>query len=198
MKILTFTDVHTDKEVLKILDKKVSEADLLICPGDIGWLGHGAEEVIKHFETWNKPLLLIHGNHEFEDEIRQLTKNSKNITFLHKKTKIIDNIMFVGYGGDWYNQVSPEFDEWAFDVKEEIKEKKPEKIVLIVHMPVYETKLDYIHSAHRGNASYRRFVNEVGPNLVFMGHFHETFNMKDIIEKSLLINPGPEGEFYDL
>ena len=60
MKIFTFTDLHTDKEILKELDGKIKEADLILCQGDIAWLGDGAEKMIQHFDTWNKPVILIY------------------------------------------------------------------------------------------------------------------------------------------
>lgn len=198
MKVLAFTDLHTDLKILKQLDTKVKEADLILCSGDIAWLGDGAKEMIKHFENWNKPMLLIHGNHESKEEIKSFTKKSENVEFIHKKVVIKEDMMIIGHGGEWYNQTSPDFEAWTIKLQEEITKKNPKKIILIVHMPVYNTKIDYIHSAHRGNKSYRKFIEKFQPNLVLMGHFHETFHFRDIIGKSLLLNPGPDGEFIEL
>ncbi len=197
MKILAFTDLHTDKNILKELDDKVKDADLLVCTGDIAWLGHGAEEMIEYFDSWNKPMLLIHGNHEFEEDIEESCKKSNNIEFLHKKIIIKEKVMFIGWGGDWYNQVSQDFEIWIEENLERIKNHKG-KIILMVHMPVFNTKQDFIHGAHRGNASYRAIIERLNPDLVFCGHFHETFHIKDNIGNALIVNPGQDGELFEL
>jgi len=197
MKILTFTDLHTDKNILAELDDKVKSADLILCQGDIAWLGDGAKEMIEHFDTWDTPMLLIHGNHESGSEVKKSCEKSKNIEFIHNKIIMNNNIMFIGHGGEWYNQISEDFETFTKTIKEEIKKQKPKTIILMTHMPVHNTKQDYIYSAHRGNKSYRKFVEEFQPDFVLFGHFHQTFHIKDIIGKSLLINSGPDGEFIE-
>ena len=197
MKILAFTDPHTDEAVLKEVGVKVKDADLLICPGDIAWLGEGADRVIDYFEKWEKELLLIHGNHEFEEEVATLCKKKKHVKFIHKKIVVKNNIMFIGWGGDWYHQRNSEFKKWIKKNSKAIKSHKG-KLVLIVHLPVYETATDYLHGDHRGNISYREFIEEYKPNLVLCGHFHETFHLRDKIGDTLVVNPGQDGEFFEL
>lgn len=198
MKILAFTDIHTDEQALTEIEAKLKSADLIINTGDFSWLGQGTTEMIHRFNSWKKPMLLIHGNHEWIEEVYALTKDCKHITLMHNQIKMIDEIMFIGHGGEWYHQNTPEFEGLIPAIKQAIKEHKPKKIVLLVHMPVYNTKQDLIYGAHRGNLSYRNFVDKYQPDLVLFGHFHESFHIKDKIGKTILINPGPDGELINL
>lgn len=198
MKVLAFTDVHTDESYLKELESKVKDVDLVLNTGDFSWLGQRTEEMLERFNSWNKPMLMVHGNHEWIEEVTSGVKNCKNIKLIHNKIEIINDIMFIGHGGEWYHQTSPEFEAWIPILQKEIQTKKPKKVVLMVHMPVYGTKQDFLFGSNRGNISYRNFIELVNPDIVLFGHFHESFHIKDKIGKSLLINPGPDGELLNL
>ena len=65
MKILAFTDTHSNKAKIKILKKAYSKnkPDLLICAGDFTKMGRKLKQNLLDLH-FGKKLLFIPGNHE--------------------------------------------------------------------------------------------------------------------------------------
>ena len=61
MKILAFTDNHGDPEDLKAVKKKVKNADIIICGGDITIFEHEIEYNMQKINDFGKEVLIIHG-----------------------------------------------------------------------------------------------------------------------------------------
>ena len=105
MKLLVFTDIHSDISILERLKKEVKDkkVDLVICTGDFTFFGHGIEIMTKKLSELGADVLLIHGNHEYEDEVEALSKKYRNIHFMHKKVEKIGDFAFIGYGGGGFS-----------------------------------------------------------------------------------------------
>jgi len=209
MKILLFTDVHSSEHVKnpsgyyvdsledlvnkfeKVIEKG-KDCDLLVCCGDLSVFSSGLEEVAKILKKSNKKILIIHGNHDDPEEVESFC-DGKKLIFLHKKTITIDDVTFVGYGGDGFSERDSDFEKWIKGLKLD------GKVVLFTHAPPYNTKLDNLPSwGHRGSKSIREAIEILKPDLFASGHFHETFLKKDKIGKTNLINPGDEGTIVEI
>lgn len=77
-------------------------------------------------------------------------------------------------------------------------EKRIKKLIMITHAPPYGTTVDKSGDNHRGNKSYRRFIDIAKPELVICGHFHEHARKQDKIGKTIVVNPGPEGVVIEI
>ncbi|MEM2138935.1 MAG: metallophosphoesterase family protein, partial [Candidatus Woesearchaeota archaeon] len=66
MKLLLFSDVHGDFKALNNLKKASKNADLIIAAGDISVMEKDIYEILEFMNSFKKPILLIHGNHENE------------------------------------------------------------------------------------------------------------------------------------
>jgi uncharacterized protein len=194
MRVLTFTDIHGSMSILKTLKKKAKNVDLILCMGDFTVFEMDMERVLKKINALGKDVLLIHGNHEYSNEVARLCKKHKRITFLHKKTKVIGNCLFMGYGGGGFALKDKEFEKFGVALSKEMKKHKDKKSILMLHGPPYGTKLDELYAgAHCGNKSYTRFIKKSKPDFVFAGHIHECFGHVEKIGKSVLRNPAPDG-----
>src|SRR3989344_3056089 len=82
MKILAFSDIHGKKSALiKIKNKTMKEnPNLLICAGDLSFFSQKLKILINYLDNLNKPLLIIHGNHE---SIESIEKNKSLIIITH-------------------------------------------------------------------------------------------------------------------
>jgi Icc-related predicted phosphoesterase len=120
----------------------------------------------------------------------------KNLVFFHKKAEIINNTLFLGFGGGGFEQSSPEMER--FFKKHRKKFKTAEKAVFITHAPPYKTKLDQLNSSHQGNNTLRNLIIKHQPVLAISGHFHENSGKSDVLGMSKIINPGPFGEFLKI
>lgn len=194
MKIIAFTDFHASGKALKKVRKKIKKEkpDLLICTGDITIFGQSQKKVIQSIADLGMPTLIVHGNHEDYYSFREQCRKHKNLTNMHKKIKAINGFTFLGYGGEGFRIIVPEFEHWAEKIKNKIKNKK---LVLLIHAPPYNTKLDITIDEHCGCNSFTKFIRKYKNNIVLTlcGHLHENFKVEDKIGNVRMINPGPDG-----
>ena len=193
MRLLLFADVHDDEKALLRLKKKAEKADLAVCAGDFTNFEKGMGRMLRIMNSFGKPVLLVHGNHEDPVRVRRMCAGRKNLVFLHKKVCRMDGFAFVGHGGEGFALESGDFEKFAG----KLKFARGEKVVLVTHQPPHGTKLDFIWASH-GSRSYRRFIVRRKPVLAVCGHLHETAGMEDRLGRTVLVNPGPKGMFRDV
>jgi len=195
MRILAFTDIHSSLLALKTLEKKVKEKkpDLLISAGDMTVFGDRMEWVMKRIAKMGVPTLVIPGNHEEENPLAAVCKRHKNLIYIHKKTYVMDNILFIGHGGEGFSYTTPDFEKWVTKIKDKIKGFK--MMVLVTHQPPYNTRLDDVYGNQVGSKTYRKFIQQYTSRIKLhvCGHIHECARRHDKIGKTRVINPGPLG-----
>ncbi len=195
MKILAFTDLHGSLESLKKVEKKAKNCDLIICTGDFTVFSRHTKKILEQINKLPKKVILIHGNHEDEEQISALCLRLKNIEFIHKKIMevLVDGKKYtlIGYGGGGFSIRDEHFDKFMS------RHTKHENIILLTHAPVYGTKLDMLWE-HRGSKSIRDYIRAAKPVLAVCGHFHEHFNEEDKIKDTRIINPGPDGTIIEI
>ena len=197
MKILAFTDIHSDDKTIKMVLDKAKNADILICCGDFTFFGEDYKKVIKQLASCKKPVFMIHGNHEEGQDFEEFNKY-KNIIFFHKRlVKVTDNLYFFGFGGGGFSMSEPELEALIPKVKQKLK--KDDKLILVTHAPPYKTELDVVPGqGNVGCMSIRKFITELKPIIALSGHIHEGFGLTDKIGNSILICPGDEGKIIEL
>ena len=195
MKILAFTDIHASVASITKIKAASKKADLLICTGDFTVFGSHLKRVIKDFASMGKKMLIVHGNHEDEDEVAEECKKYDNLYFLYKNFYEEDGIVFAGYGGGGFAQEDKNFEKFS---KEITSRRKGKKLVLLFHMPPYGTKTDHLSMGYVGSMSYTEYIKKEKPDLVLCGHLHENFGKMDKIGKSIIFNPGPNGSFVEI
>ena len=197
MKILVFADTHGSKTHLERIKVKSKEADLIICSGDITLFAKHQKEILEHLDSFNKTIIITHGNHEEESSLRRMCSKTKNIKYIHNEAIIIEDITIIGHGGGGFSSDYPDFKQ---NIKQFIElSKKTKKTTLLTHAPPFESKLDEMNKGwHVGAASYKEFIDKAQPDYALSGHIHENFGKKDKIGKTTLINPGPNGEIINI
>ena len=193
MKILVFSDVHNSEKAVRSLKKKASKADLSICAGDFTNFETGMDKMLRLMNSFECPVLLVHGNHEDPAKVRLKCKSKKNIVFLHKKAYVHKGYVFVGHGGEGFALESKDFERFA----KKLRFASNDKIVFVTHQPPYKTELDFIWDNH-GNKSYRRFIVRQKPVFAVCGHLHETAGQEYVLGKTLIVNPGSKGMIKDV
>jgi len=203
MKVLVFTDLHADKKAYKILKNKIKKEkpDLLINCGDFTMFGRSIKSWADKLDFGIKSLV-VPGNHESAREIRDLVKGFEYIVDIHKKTKRINSILFLGAGeGGFSDELdSLEFSEKKFsEAINKFRKKYPKgKVVLVTHVPPYRTRQDIIFDEHVGARNVRWFIRDNKIDYSFCGHIHECFKTKDKIGKTIVVNPGDEGMVFEI
>ena len=193
MKILAFVDLHGSVNVLKKIGStaKKERVDYIVCAGDLTIFGNSLNELLTLLDKIGIPVIIIHGNHEDERIMRKACSKTKNIKFLHKDMLETDGYVFMCYGGGGFSAKDAEFEKWSREAMNKVSEDR--KVILITHAPPYGTKLDLILDQPAGSKSIRKFIKLVQPKLAISGHLHENFGVKDRIDKTKIVNPGPWG-----
>ncbi len=197
MKLLFSADTHGNDKAHDIIKDRAKDVDGIICAGDISVMERGLKKTMKKLNSIGKPVLMIHGNHEDEEGLKELCEKHENITFLHKGVYNVGDYVFLGYGGGGFSTNDPRFEEVAEKFfKPEVKDKK--RIIMVTHGLPHFTIIDNMDGDFRGNKSYRKFMDEVQPHLFVSGHLHETAGKHEKIGRTLVLNPGPHGFIVDI
>lgn len=199
MKLLVFSDVHSEKRYIDPLVKlaKKEKPDFLICAGDLADWGQNIVGLAKEFDKLDIPMILIPGNHEEnEEDLKKLIKETKNIIYLHSGSYEVNDIIFFGYGGGGFSKIDPVFERIMNKFKKTVKDKK---VIFVTHAPVFETKTDYIPGlGHVGDKSILKAIKEIKPILVVCGHIHDSAGTVDRVGDTVIVNPGPVGKIIEL
>lgn len=197
MKLLAFVDLHGSIATLRKIIKRAKkpDIDIIINAGDHTIFGEKHYSILRELNKIKKPVLIVHGNHETEKEIRKFCKILKNCISIHNKTFKKNNYIFFGWGGGGFSLIDKGFEKAARKFRKQFKNKK---IILITHAPPYKTKVDKIMNQYAGNKSIRKFITKQRPILVICGHLHENSGKTDKLYKTKIINPGPRGKILEI
>ncbi len=201
MRILAFTDLHASLDGFDKLKRKIKKKkpDIIICAGDISIFENGLAYLLSEFNKLKIPFIIVHGNHETESRIKKIASKLKYVRFLHKIHHIIEEILFIGYGGGGFEQIDKNLEKVGRKFKRIIKKNKDKKVIMVTHAPPYKTKLDKLGlGSYCGNKSIRKFIEESRVDYLFCGHIHETAGKKDKIKRTIVMNPGFKGKIVNL
>jgi Icc-related predicted phosphoesterase len=194
LKLLAFSDLHRDVEQARLLVESARAADVVIAAGDFASIHKGLEETIDALRPIDKPTLLVPGNNETEDALRQACEGWEAATVLHGEGTELDGVSFFGLGAGV--PVTPW--DWSFDLTEEEAEAKladcPEGGVLVVHSP----PKGHVDGRDLGSEAVLRAIEQKQPQLAVCGHIHECWGEEATIGRSRVVNLGPEGTLFDV
>jgi len=194
VRLLAFSDVHRDDRKARELAEMAGEADAVVAAGDFASVHIGLEKLIDMLVVIETPTVLVPGNNETEEALREACQGWRAATVLHGEGTTIDGVDFYGLGGG----VPPTPWDWSFDLTEEEAEAKlagaPEGGVLVVHSP----PKGYLDGRDFGSEAILRTIEEKQPRVAICGHIHEDGGKDDEIGPTRLYNVGPEGIFIDV
>jgi len=193
MRLLAFSDLHTDLAQAHRLVERSAEVDVVVGVGDFASVHSGLTETIAALGAIEAPAVLVPGNNETEEALREACANWSRAVVLHGEGTEIDGMTFFGLGAGV--PVTPW--DWSFDLTEEaaaeLLEACPEGCVLAVHSPP-RGHVDVSGAGrHLGSEAVLRAIERTRPRLALCGHIHESWGMESRIGPTPVINLGPEG-----
>jgi uncharacterized protein len=197
MKFLTFVDLHSDKEALKILLERASQDDIqfLICAGDFTNFGDNMGYILKKLNSLRKFVYLIPGNHETDEEINSKIAKYPHCVNINRKAIRVEDYVLLGYGEGGFSREDKEFRKLSRDWYGQYQD---ENIILITHGPPYGVGIDLVEGNFTGNKDYRHFAERIKPKLVISGHIHETAGKIVTFNEIKYVNPGWQGMVIEL
>jgi uncharacterized protein len=195
MEIIVLSDIHGDLGLLELAAEGLKNADLVMLSGDITHFGKAIQvkSLIDKIKVYNPNIVGVPGNCDYSDVNQYLVSEEMSLDcryFVH------GGLFFMGVGGSLPcpGRTPNEYHEEDFTVmleKTVEANKKGLPIVLLLHQPPFNTRLDQLSDGfHLGSHSIRLFIEKFQPLLCFSGHIHEADGI-DHIGKTTLVNPGP-------
>jgi Icc-related predicted phosphoesterase len=199
MKLLLFSDLHSDYIAAARLVERSRQTDLVVAAGDLCIARRGLEKIVGSLSDINKPTVLVPGNSESAEELKKACRSWKSAIVLHGSQTTIDGISFYGIGGGI--PVTP-FGSWSYDFTEDqaatLLQNCPCGGVLVSHSPP-KGFLDVSSDGRRlGSAAVRQVLETKKPDLVVCGHIHASAGQIDRLDQTTVINAGPDGMIWDL
>ena len=198
MKLLAFSDLHRDLGQAAELVEMSAGADVVIGAGDFASIHEGLGETIGALAAIEKPTVLVPGNNETEDALREAAAGWSAATVLHGDGTAIDGVEFYGLGAGI--PVTPW--DWSFDLDDEAAAEKlapcPEGAVLVLHSPP-EGHCDVGGGGgHFGSPALLEAIEAKRPRLAVCGHIHESWGCASEVGETPVRNLGPKGTWLEV
>jgi uncharacterized protein len=197
LKLLAFSDLHTDLDRAVRLVEMSRHADVVIAAGDLASVHRGLAETVDALSAIEAPTVVIPGNNETDDALRTACAGWNAATVLHGEAAEIAGVEFFGLGAGV--PVTPW--EWSFDLDEDEAARMlsglPEGAVLVVHSPP-RGHVDTSGGRHLGSEAVLRAIEAKRPPLALCGHIHESWGAESTIGRTRVVNLGPAGTPLEL
>jgi len=199
MKLLGFSDVHTDELALKELKSKATGCDLIVCAGDISRGGRSLKNNCSEINSWGKEVLIVPGNNERLELIDLMTKLFSNIKNIHGQVIKRGSYNFAGIGGGLPSVFKTPLELSEEEIKSVLKKfKGVNNLILVSHAPPYGVLDSPIKGEDIGSRELLKFVKEEKPLMILCGHCHEQGGKEELVGKTRVINLGKHGLIINL
>ena len=197
MKILIFSDIHSDARALERL--VAMEADYYISAGDLVNWGRNLEAMGEILKQRGEKVYAIPGNHESEQQLSAMCEKF-GLNHFHGRSIQAGEFHIAGLG---YSNPTP-FDTPGEYSEDELARRlhsfdglKP--MISICHAPPHGTMLDRMTNLrHVGSKSVREFLIREQPRFFFCGHIHEAAGASAKLGETSAMNVGKKGYLLDL
>jgi Icc-related predicted phosphoesterase len=198
-RLLLFSDVHGDRSACRQIVDRAPDVDVVIGAGDFCNMRRGLQPIIDLLSDIETPTVLVPGNAESDDELRDACADWPAAHVLHGDSVGIDGVPFFGIGGGI--PITP-FGAWSWDFSEDEAEALladcPTGAVLVSHSPPKNAVDQDSQGQHLGSTAVRRAIEKKRPPLVVCGHIHGSWGQSAEMGPTTVVNAGPDGVAWTL
>jgi Icc-related predicted phosphoesterase len=198
VRLLCFSDLHRDLDQAARLVEMSAEADVVVAAGDFASVHEGLEETIAALAGIQAPTVVVPGNNETADALREACAAWRSATVLHGESSALDEVEFFGLGAGV--PVTPW--DWSFDLSDddaaEMLRACPEGAFMAVHSPPYGHCDRSGNGEHLGSTAILEAIELRRPPVAVCGHIHESWGTESQIAETRVLNLGPSGTWVEL
>ena len=199
VRLLVFSDLHRDHDTARELVRRSVDVDAVLAAGDLATFRQGLRDVVSILSAIERPTLLVAGNSETPDELREACAHWESAHVLHGEELVLGGHPFFGLGGAC--PVTP-FGAWSFDLTEDEARTAlapcPEHAVLVTHAPPYGHVDQDSGAKHLGSRALLETIETRNPRLVVCGHIHGSWTQESRLANTRIVNAGPEGQIIEI
>lgn len=199
MKVLSFSDLHRDKDAATALLTASAEANVVVGAGDFATKLIGATDTLDILAQCRVPVILTHGNHDDPDEVQRICARHSNLHYLHGAAMTVNGVSFFGLGGE-----IPSRNTFSWNAAEtekqaaKILEKCPLNAVLVTHTPPHGIADLQKNGDHEGSVAILEATQTAEPKILFCGHIHHAWGSSGQIGATAVHNLGPTINWFEL
>ena len=205
MRLLAFSDLHCDLTAASDLVERSRDpkVDGVVGAGDFASVHSGLERTIEALSAIEKPAILVPGNNETEQALRDACAGWGAATVLHGQPTRLpvgdgEEVELFGLGAGI--PVTPW--DWSFDLDEEQAAARlaacPEDAVLVVHSPPLGHCDLSGAGEHLGSGAILAAIERKRPRVAVCGHIHESWGAESAIGATEVFNLGPTGRVIEV
>lgn len=197
MKILLFSDIHSDLAALRALMDV--EADHYFAVGDLVNWARGLDAAGEILTRRAGKLSVIPGNHESESDIARLCE-TYGLTPMHGRTVEMGGFHVAALG---YSNPTPFHTPGEYSEQEIASRLEPfaglKPMILVCHCPPLGTPLDRAGDGrHFGSSAIAKFIEAQQPEWFFCGHIHEAAGVEATLGRTRGRNLGKKGYLLEI
>jgi uncharacterized protein len=199
VKLLAFSDLHCDLDQAARLVELSADADAVIGAGDFASVHSGLDETIDALAAIETPTILVPGNNETDDALREATSGWAAAQVLHNgESAELGGVEFFGLGAGipttpW---------DWSFDLTDEEAAERLAGVstgsILVLHSPPRGHCDASSSGDHLGSAAIAAAIEACQPRLAVCGHIHESWGERSRIGDTEIANLGPAGTVFEV
>jgi Icc-related predicted phosphoesterase len=196
--------IHEGKELYDIIDK---EKYIKLYTKGL----NSQFKILDWLNSFNKPVFLVYGNHDYDFHtiksikhiknivsLNILVKNYKHIKLLSNKIIKFNNVNIIGFSDSFskHHKTNKFKKMWNNRFKKLFKKmNKKEFNILLTHDPpngvldLIKDKNSFAYNEHYGDNIMIKYVKKYQPNVLVCGHMHENQGKKKL-KNTLVINAG--------
>ncbi len=198
MRILAFSDLHRDLDQAAKLVEMSADADVVIGAGDFASVHEGLGETIDALAAIEAPTVLVPGNNETEEALREAAAAWEAATVLHGEAATIEGAEFFGLGAGV--PVTPW--DWSFDLDDAAAGAMiggcPEGAILVLHSPPKGHCDSNGGGDHFGSPALLAGIEQRRPRIAVCGHIHESWGCESRVGETPVRNLGPGGTWLEI
>jgi Icc-related predicted phosphoesterase len=194
MNLLCVSDLHADLAACSAVVARSDSVDVVVLAGDFARQHRMLTETIDALRPITTPCVLVPGNNETTEALRDACTGWPAATVLHGSGRTIGGVPFWGLGAGV--PVTP-FGAWSFDLTEDqarpLLAGCPEDAVLVSHSPPKGHGDTTGTGLAAGSVALLEAIDRVRPRLVVCGHVHDSWGYDKPRGPTRIINAGPRG-----
>jgi len=199
MRLLLFSDLHTDLAAAASIVGRAAGVDAVVGAGDFAVKRRGLAAIVEVLAAIDTPAVLVPGNGESAEELSAACRGWPAAHVLHGEGVDIGGVPFFGLGGGV--PVTP-FGPWSYDFTEDeardLLAPCPEGAVLVSHSPPLGHADADASGRHMGSKAVLETIERTRPRLVVCGHIHGSWGVRSRAGDTPIVNAGPGGVEWHL